>query len=39
VKFGVGTVRSVDEGLPPRVSVEFPGWGTKRIALSYLEPA
>ena len=39
VKFGVGTVRAVDEGLPPRVTVDFPGWGTKRIALSYLEPA
>ena len=38
-KFGVGTVRAVDPGLPPRVSVEFPGWGLKRITASYLEPA
>ncbi len=38
VKFGVGEVRSVQEGLPPRVEVTFPGWGTRKIAASYLEP-
>lgn len=38
-KFGVGEVRDVTEGSPPRVSVRFPGWGTRKIVASYLEPA
>jgi DNA helicase-2/ATP-dependent DNA helicase PcrA len=38
-KFGVGRVREVGAGLPPRVTVEFPGWGTKKIVAEYLEPA
>lgn len=37
-KFGVGLVRDVLEGIPPRVSVDFPGWGVKRIATAFLEP-
>jgi DNA helicase-2/ATP-dependent DNA helicase PcrA len=38
-KFGVGEVREVMQGSPPRVSVSFPGWGTRKIIASYLEPA
>ncbi|MFW6049706.1 MAG: ATP-dependent helicase [Myxococcota bacterium] len=38
-KFGVGRVRDVGDGLPPRVTVEFPGWGVKKVVASYLEPA
>ncbi len=38
-KFGVGEVREVMDGSPPRVSVRFPGWGTRKIIASYLEPA
>jgi len=38
-KFGVGEVREVMLGTPPRVSVRFPGWGTRKIIATYLEPA
>jgi DNA helicase-2/ATP-dependent DNA helicase PcrA len=38
-KFGVGEVTEVMQGTPPRVSVHFPGWGTRKIIASYLEPA
>jgi DNA helicase II / ATP-dependent DNA helicase PcrA len=38
-KFGVGQVRSVTPGTPPRVTVAFPGWGDKTLVSSYLEPA
>ena len=38
-KFGVGEIREVVEGTPPRVAVRFPGWGTRKIIASYLEPA
>ena len=38
-KFGVGEVREVMQGSPPRVSVRFAGWGTRTIIASYLEPA
>ena len=38
-KFGVGEVTEVMQGDPPRVSVRFPGWGTRKIIASYLEPA
>jgi len=38
-KFGVGEVREVMQGSPPRVSVRFSGWGTRTIIASYLEPA
>ena len=38
-KFGVGEVTEVMQGSPPRVSVRFPGWGTRKIIASYLEPA
>ena len=38
-KFGVGEVTEVMQGTPPRVSVRFPGWGTRKIIASYLEPA
>ncbi len=37
-KFGVGEVREVMQGSPPRVSVRFAGWGTRTIIASYLEP-
>ena len=38
-KFGVGEVTEVMQGSPPRVLVHFPGWGTRKIIASYLEPA
>jgi DNA helicase-2/ATP-dependent DNA helicase PcrA len=38
-KFGVGRVMGVAEGIPPRVHVEFPGWGKKTITVDFLEPA
>jgi DNA helicase II / ATP-dependent DNA helicase PcrA len=38
-KFGVGQVRAVSPGSPPRVTVSFPGWGDKTLVSSYLEPA
>ena len=38
-KFGVGEVTEVMQGTPPRVSVHFPVWGTRKIIASYLEPA
>ena len=38
-KFGVGEVKEVAPGTPPRVSVRFPGWGTRKIIATYLEPA
>ena len=38
-KFGVGEVKEVTPGSPPRVSVRFPGWGTRKIIASYLERA
>ncbi|MGB8330227.1 MAG: UvrD-helicase domain-containing protein [Polyangiales bacterium] len=38
-KFGVGEVRELVQGSPPRVSVRFSGWGTRTIIASYLEPA
>lgn len=37
-KFGVGTVVDVTPGMPPRVSVQFPGWGCKQILSRFLEP-
>jgi DNA helicase-2/ATP-dependent DNA helicase PcrA len=38
-KFGVGQVRAVTPGSPPRVTVTFPGWGEKTLVTSFLEPA
>jgi DNA helicase-2/ATP-dependent DNA helicase PcrA len=38
-KFGVGQVRALTAGSPPRVTVSFPGWGEKTLISSYLEPA
>ena len=38
-KWGVGEVRVVTPGTPPRVIVSFPGWGEKTVITSYLEPA
>ncbi len=38
-KFGVGEVRELVQGTPPRVAVRFSGWGTRTIIASYLEPA
>lgn len=38
-KYGVGEVRGVTPGVPPKVTVSFPGWGTKQIVASFLEPA
>lgn len=36
-KYGVGQVRAVTPGVPPKVTVSFPGWGTKQIVASFLE--
>ncbi|MCA9622022.1 MAG: UvrD-helicase domain-containing protein, partial [Myxococcales bacterium] len=38
-KFGVGTVTSMGAGSNPSLAVKFPGWGIKRIKLSFLRPA
>jgi hypothetical protein len=38
-KYGVGKVQSVAGGLPPKLTVAFPGWGVKQIVASYLQPA
>ena len=38
-KFGVGEIREVMMGDPPRVSVRFDGWGVRKIVASYLMPA
>jgi DNA helicase-2/ATP-dependent DNA helicase PcrA len=38
-KFGVGQVCALSPGLPPRVTVRFPGWGDKTLVSSFLEPA
>jgi len=38
-KFGVGQVQSIGDGIPPRVTVHFAGWGTKQIVARFLEPA
>ena len=36
-RFGQGTVESVEPGLTPTVVATFPGFGTRRIAASYLQ--
>ena len=38
-KFGVGQVHSIGAGSNPSIAVKFPGWGIKRIKLSFLAPA
>jgi DNA helicase-2/ATP-dependent DNA helicase PcrA len=38
-KFGVGQVRSVEPGSPPKVRVSFPGRGDKVLLATSLEPA
>ncbi len=38
-KFGVGEVRSLPAGMPPRIRVQFPGWGEKTLVAEFLEPA
>jgi DNA helicase-2/ATP-dependent DNA helicase PcrA len=38
-KYGVGEVRNVRPGVPPKVTVSFAGWGTKDIVAAYLAPA
>lgn len=37
-RFGVGTVASVDPGPDPIASVNFSGWGLKRIKVRFLRP-
>ncbi len=39
VRYGVGKVHSVEGGVQPTVTVDFPGHGTKQIVAKYLEPA
>ena len=38
-KYGVGKVQAVGGGMPPKVTVAFPGWGVKQIVASFLGPA
>jgi ATP-dependent DNA helicase UvrD/PcrA len=38
-KFGVGEVTAIGAGSNPSVAVKFPGWGVKRIKLTFLTPA
>jgi DNA helicase-2/ATP-dependent DNA helicase PcrA len=38
-KYGVGQINAVAPGVPPKVTVTFPGWGTKQIVASFLSPA
>jgi DNA helicase-2/ATP-dependent DNA helicase PcrA len=38
-KYGVGKVQALSGGMPPKVTVAFPGWGVKQIVASFLEPA
>ncbi|QQR91126.1 MAG: UvrD-helicase domain-containing protein [Myxococcales bacterium] len=38
-KFGIGKVIDITDGIPPKVTVIFPGWGQKKIAANFLEPA
>ncbi|MEZ4288230.1 MAG: 3'-5' exonuclease [Polyangiales bacterium] len=38
-KFGIGEVREIIAGSPPRARVRFDGWGERRIIMSYLRPA
>jgi DNA helicase-2/ATP-dependent DNA helicase PcrA len=37
-KFGIGQVVELRPGMPPKVTVRFPGWGEKLVVTSYLEP-
>ena len=37
-KFGVGLVQGVSGDLPSKITVAFPGWGTKQILARFLEP-
>lgn len=37
-KFGVGSVQEITAGMPPRVTVLFPGWGRKQILTRFLLP-
>jgi DNA helicase-2/ATP-dependent DNA helicase PcrA len=36
--YGVGKVQAVDQSIPPKVTVAFPGWGRKTIVATFLEP-
>ncbi|MFO0684292.1 MAG: 3'-5' exonuclease [Sandaracinus sp.] len=38
VRYGVGKVKRVEGGTPPKVIVEFPGEGEKQIVATYLTP-
>jgi DNA helicase-2/ATP-dependent DNA helicase PcrA len=39
VRYGVGKVMLVEGGTPPKVTVDFPGFGKKQIVSSFLELA
>ncbi len=39
VRYGIGRVKRVEGGTPPKVVVVFPDEGEKQIVASYLEPA
>ena len=38
-KFGVGEVRDVSPGVPPKVTVQFREVGLKTVVATYLAPA
>ena len=38
-KFGVGEVREVSPGIPPKVTVQFREVGLKTVVATYLAPA
>ena len=38
-KFGIGEVREVSPGMPPKVTVAFREVGTKTVVATYLAPA
>ncbi len=38
VRYGIGRVKSVEGGTPPKVRVEFPNEGEKQIVATYLTP-
>jgi DNA helicase II / ATP-dependent DNA helicase PcrA len=37
-RFGEGSIVSLDGGLDPSVTVNFPAWGTKKVLLRFLQP-
>jgi DNA helicase-2/ATP-dependent DNA helicase PcrA len=38
-RFGEGSIVSLDGGLDPAVTVNFPAWGLKKVLIRFLQPA